>query len=161
MSTYIIGDNSGGKYIPGKDGKAPEETLKLPTHFLDTDKEADLLGLRLLHDRGAVYTYMKEGSDRKKKPAMGTTGSDPVIKNFEKWDGDDYETAYAVVPYTTHTECMVGFGNRKMWLNNGKDMKSQKVSDGSNNNNIELGDGTVVIALSGFSSNGGFNRQLP
>lgn len=56
MSTYIIGDNTGGKYIAGEGegGKAAEDTLKKPTHFLTRDDDADELGLKLLHDRGAV-----------------------------------------------------------------------------------------------------------
>lgn len=158
MSTYVIGDNTGGKYIPGKDGKAAEDTLKLPTLLVEYNKDATALGLRLLHDRGAIYTYVKEGADGKKTAAIAATGSDPVLKNFEKWDGDKYETMYSVFPYTTHTECMVAFGGRKCWINNGTELKSETMATGSNASNVELADGITVVDMSGVGLNGVFQH---
>lgn len=157
MSTYVIGDNTGGKYIPGKDGKAAEDILKLPTLFVKYNEDATALGLKLLHDRGAVYTCLKE-VDSKKKAAVAATGSDPVIRNFEKWDDDEYETVHSVFPYTTHTECMVAFGGNKCWINNGKELKSGPMASGSNTSNVELADGITVVDLSGFGLDGVFQR---
>lgn len=157
MSTYVIGDNTGGKYIPGKDGKAAEDILKLPTLFVKYNEDATALGLKLLHDRGAVYTYLKE-ADNETNVAIAATGSDPVIRNFEKCDGVDYDIVNAVIPYTTHTECMVAFGGRTCWLNNGKELKSETMASGSNTSNVELADGITVVDLSGFGLNGVFQH---
>lgn len=150
MTTYFIGDNTGGKYIAGEGGKAAVDTLKSPTLLLKVDKSATAMGLKLLHDRGAVYTHATD-VDGKRAVRLGATGSDPVIKNFEKWEGEDYEGSYAVIPYTTPTECMIAFTGRKGWMNDGKKLKEQSMSSGDNRNNVELADGILVIDFSRFT----------
>lgn len=150
MSTYIIGDNAGGKYFAGEGGKRAESTLKVPTHFLSRDDETHAVHLKLLHDRGAVYSAYRNGTDGEKKVALVSTGPDPVIQNFERCTGEDWEIAQSVIPYTTHTDCMVAFGGRKCWMNNGSKVKSADRTDGDNSNNIELRNGLMVIAITRF-----------
>lgn len=40
--------------------------------------------MKLLHDLGAVYTYLKRSDGEENKFLFGATGSNPIIKNFEK-----------------------------------------------------------------------------
>lgn len=147
-TTYIIGDNTGGKYFAGEGGKPAETTLKVPTQFLTaSDDNAQAVSLKLLHDRGAVYSAYRDGPGGEKKVALVSTGPDPVIQNFERCTGEDWEIAQSVIPYTTHTDCMVAFGGRKCWMNNGAKVKSADRTDGDNSNNIELWSGLIVIAI--------------
>lgn len=70
MSVYIIGDNTGGKYIVGEAGAKTEDTLVEPTRFLRPNEHS--MGMKLFHERGAVYSYVKKVDTENKYLLAGT-----------------------------------------------------------------------------------------
>lgn len=155
MSTYIIGDNTGGKYIAAKDGEKTKDVLDVPTRLLGKGDKTG--GLRLFHDLGAVYGLVDDSSGwGKEKFYMKATGSNAVLKTFEKWTGDKYDYANAWIPYTTHVERMILFSGKNGWTSDGKELKSTVKTDGMATwkfTAVELADGLVVFPLNaGYGS---------
>lgn len=105
-----------------------------------------MVGVKLFHDQGAVSCHQKT-VDHETKYYLKVTGKDPVLKNFEKWDPQRLDTLYSIIPYTTHKECMVAFGEHFGWINDGKQLRGSVMSITTSQNDfsvVELADGIVV-----------------